>query len=168
MKVEPRTTFFPAEEYHQDYYKKSSFRYNLYKEGSGRKGYIDSTWMEEIQAIKTKDKTTKNPKENIKEKLTDIQYRVTQEEGTEAPFRNEYWDNKEEGIYVDIVDGSPLFASLDKFDSGTGWPSFTRVMTGASIIEKIDTQLFSTRTEVRSKNADSHLGHLFDDGPRDK
>ena len=168
VKVEPRTTFFLAEEYHQDYYKKSSFRYNLYAQGSGRKGYIDENWMNEIQAIETKEKPANNPKENIREKLTDIQYKVTQEEGTEAPFRNEYWDNKKEGIYVDIVDGSPLFASIDKYDSGTGWPSFTRVMTGASIVEKTDTQLFSTRTEVRSKNADSHLGHLFDDGPRDK
>lgn len=112
-----------AEEYHQDYYKKSSFRYNLYKEGSGRKGYIEDNWMNEINQIESPKK------ENLKEKLTDIQYKVTQEEGTEAPFKNPYWDNHAAGIYVDIVDGSPLFASVDKFDSGTGWPSFTRVMT---------------------------------------
>ncbi len=190
VKMEPLTTFFMAEEYHQDYYKKSAFRYNLYKEWSGRKWYIDDTWTGEIQKIEASIATSsqdrvgwlnpsffetqgdisvpKNPKENIREKLTDIQYRVTQEEGTEQPFVNPYWDNHEGGIYVDIVDGSPLFASIDKFDSGTGWPSFTRVMTGASIVEKTDTQLFSTRTEVRSKNADSHLGHLFTDGPADQ
>ncbi len=182
VKVEPRTTFFVAEEYHQDYYKKSSFRYNLYKQGSGRKWYIDENWNDEIQTIEKDLKSQKtssgtstlnssnmpNKTENLKDKLTDIQYKVTQEEGTETPFQNPYWNNHETGIYVDIVDGSPLFASLDKFDSGTGWPSFTRVMTGASVVEKTDTQLFSTRTEVRSKNADSHLGHLFNDGPKDQ
>jgi peptide methionine sulfoxide reductase msrA/msrB len=168
VKVEPRTTFFPAEEYHQDYYKKSAFRYSLYKEGSGRKGYIEQTWDEKIAEIEAWQSGKTQKPVNLKNKLTDIQYRVTQEEGTEAPFKNPYWDNHESGIYVDIVDGSPLFASLDKFDSGTGWPSFTRVMTGASIVEKTDTQLFSTRTEVRSKNADSHLGHLFSDGPVDQ
>lgn len=157
--VEDFTTFFPAEEYHQDYYKKSAFRYNLYKEGSGRGDYIKKTWWKEIASL-TEDE--------LKSKLTGIQYKVTQEDGTEAPFKNPYWDNHEAGIYVDIVDGSPLFASLDKFDSGTGWPSFTRVMTGASVLEKTDTQLFSTRTEVRSKNANSHLGHVFNDGPVDK
>lgn len=162
VKVEPKTTFFAAEEYHQDYYKKSAFRYNLYKEGSGRKWYIDETWTNEIKNLE-KPKT-----EELKEKLTDIQYRVTQEEGTEQPFSNPYWDNHAPWIYVDIVDGSPLFASLDKFDSGTGWPSFTRVMTGASIVEKKDTKLGTARIEVRSRNADSHLGHLFDDGPVDR
>lgn len=161
VKIEPFTTFFPAEEYHQDYYKKSAFRYNLYKEGSGRKGFIEKTWENEIQKLET-------PKEELKSKLTDIQYAVTQEDATERPFANPYWDNHELGIYVDIVDGSPLFASLDKFDSGTGWPSFTRTMTGASVIEKTDYKLASSRTEVRSKNANSHLGHLFDDGPVEK
>jgi peptide methionine sulfoxide reductase msrA/msrB len=157
--VEDFTTFYRAEEYHQDYYKKSAFRYNLYKEGSGRGNYIKKTWWKEIASLTEDD---------LKSKLTDIQYKVTQEEWTETPFKNPYWDKHEAGIYVDIVDGSPLFASLDKFDSGTGWPSFTRVMTGASVLEKTDNQLFLTRTEVRSKNADSHLGHLFNDGPVDK
>ena len=106
--------------------------------------------------------------ENLKEKLSDIQYAVTQEDATERPFQNAYWDNHRDGIYVDIVDGSPLFASIDKFDSGTGWPSFTRVMTGGTVDEKTDYKLAMPRTEVRSKNADSHLGHLFTDWPEDK
>ncbi len=162
VKVEPKTTFFMAEENHQAYYKKSSFRYNQYKEGSGRKGFIDENWTHEIDEIEGKKP------DKIREKLTNIQYKVTQEEATEAPYDNPYWDNHVPGIYVDVVDGSPLFASLDKFDSGTGWPSFTRVMTGAQVTEQTDTRLFSTRTEVRSKNAHSHLGHLFNDGPSDQ
>ena len=99
------------------------------------------------------------------EKLTPLQYKVTQKEGTEPPFRNEYWDNKRAGIYVDVVSGEPLFSSLDKFDSGTGWPSFTRPLEASSVVEKSDRSLFTERTEVRSKEADSHLGHVFDDGP---
>src|SRR3954452_25420926 len=102
----------------------------------------------------------------LKEKLTPEQYRVTQQEGTEAPFRNAYWDNHEPGIYVDVVSGEPLFSSLDKFDSGTGWPSFTKPLEPANIKRKTDRQLFMERTEVRSAHADSHLGHLFDDGPK--
>jgi methionine-R-sulfoxide reductase len=101
----------------------------------------------------------------LAEKLTPLQYKVTQKDGTEPPFRNEYWDNKQAGIYVDVVSGEPLFSSLDKFDSGTGWPSFTRPLEASSLIEKTDRSLFSERTEVRSKEADSHLGHVFDDGP---
>jgi methionine-R-sulfoxide reductase len=102
----------------------------------------------------------------LAEKLTPLQYKVTQEEGTEPPFRNEYWDNKRAGIYVDLVSGEPLFSSLDKFDSGTGWPSFTRPLDPSSVVEKTDRSLFAERTEVRSKEADSHLGHVFDDGPK--
>lgn len=101
-----------------------------------------------------------------KEKLTPLQYHVTQENGTERPFDNEYWDNKREGIYVDIVSGEPLFSSLDKFDSGTGWPSFTKPLLSQGLVEKKDNGLFSARTEVRSKKADSHLGHAFNDGPK--
>jgi peptide-methionine (R)-S-oxide reductase len=100
--------------------------------------------------------------------LTSEQYRVTQEEGTEAPFRNAYWDNKAPGLYVDVVSGEPLFASVHKFDSGTGWPSFWRPVDPDNIVEKTDRSLFMTRTEVRSKHGDSHLGHVFPDGPRDK
>jgi methionine-R-sulfoxide reductase len=101
----------------------------------------------------------------LQKELTPLQYRVTQHEGTEPAFRNEYWDNHEAGIYVDVVSGEPLFSSLDKFDSGTGWPSFTRPLEPANIETKTDHKLFAERTEVRSKHADSHLGHVFDDGP---
>jgi peptide-methionine (R)-S-oxide reductase len=101
-------------------------------------------------------------------KLTPEQYRVTQTDGTERPFANEYWDNKEPGLYVDVVSGEPLFASFDKFDSGTGWPSFTRPLEAANVVENVDNSHGMTRTEVRSKHGDSHLGHLFPDGPRDK
>jgi methionine-R-sulfoxide reductase len=104
--------------------------------------------------------------EELKRKLTPMQYKVTQHEGTEPPFKNEYWDNHEQGIYVDVVSGEPLFSSLDKFESGTGWPSFTRPLVPANIKTKTDRQFLMTRTEVRSAHADSHLGHLFDDGPK--
>ncbi|MDB4881415.1 MAG: methionine-R-sulfoxide reductase [Gemmatimonadetes bacterium] len=104
--------------------------------------------------------------EELKHKLSPIQYKVTQHEGTEAAFRNEYWDNHEAGIYVDVVSGEPLFSSLDKFESGTGWPSFTRPLVPQNVTTKTDRQFGMTRTEVRSAHADSHLGHLFDDGPR--
>ena len=107
----------------------------------------------------------KPPEAELKKKLTPMQYDVTQHEGTEPPFRNEYWNNHEAGIYVDVVSGEPLFSSLDKFDSGTGWPSFTRPLAPENIAEKKDRKLFMVRTEVRSKHADSHLGHVFDDGP---
>ncbi|MFC2154240.1 peptide-methionine (R)-S-oxide reductase MsrB [Candidatus Altiarchaeota archaeon] len=104
-------------------------------------------------------------KEEFRKKLSPLQYNVTQECGTESPFDNEYWDNKEEGIYVDVVSGKPLFSSIDKFDSGTGWPSFTKPVESESIVEKEDRSLLMSRTEVRSRDADSHLGHVFDDGP---
>ena len=99
------------------------------------------------------------------EKLTPLQYRVTQKEGTEPPFQNEYWDNKEPGIYVDVVSGEVLFSSLDKYDSGTGWPSFTRPLEESNIVTKSDRSLLMPRTEVRSREGDSHLGHVFEDGP---
>lgn len=101
----------------------------------------------------------------LKTKLTPLQYTVTQKDGTERPFANEYWDNHREGIYVDVVSGEPLFSSTDKFDSGTGWPSFTRPLQKEAVVEKTDRSHLMTRTEVRSKGADSHLGHLFPDGP---
>lgn len=109
---------------------------------------------------------TKMPsKEELQKRLTPLQYKVTQKDGTEPPFKNEYWNHKEEGIYVDIVSGEPLFSSKDKFDSGTGWPSFTKPLVRENLVEKEDRGLFTTRTEVRSKFADSHLGHVFNDGP---
>ncbi|MGO9377411.1 MAG: peptide-methionine (R)-S-oxide reductase MsrB [Dissulfurispiraceae bacterium] len=108
----------------------------------------------------------KPSKEELKKKLTPMQYKVTQEDGTEPPFKNEYFDNKKEGIYVDIVSGEPLFSSTDKFDSGTGWPSFTKPLEPGNIVEKVERKFFTTRTEVRSKHADSHLGDVFHDGPK--
>jgi methionine-R-sulfoxide reductase len=111
--------------------------------------------------------TFKKPSDaELKQKLTPVQYKVTQHEGTEPPFHNEYWDNHEPGIYVDVVSGEALFSSLDKFDSGTGWPSFTRPLAPENVKTKTDRQLFMTRTEVRSVHGDSHLGHVFDDGPK--
>ena len=108
---------------------------------------------------------TKPPDAVLKQKLTPLQYKVARQNGTEPPFKNQYWNNKEEGIYVDIVSGEPLFSSRDKFESGTGWPSFTRPLDPDNIVEHPDRSLFMVRTEVRSKHADSHLGHVFDDGP---
>lgn len=108
---------------------------------------------------------TKQSKEELKKTLTPIQYKVTQENGTERAFSNEYWDNKDQGIYVDIVSGEPLFSSKDKFKSGTGWPSFTKPLVDENIVEVEDNSFMMKRIEVRSKNADSHLGHVFNDGP---
>ena len=108
----------------------------------------------------------KESKDNLKAKLTPLQYKVTQEEGTEPPFQNEYWNNHEPGIYVDVVSGEPLFSSLDKFDSGTGWPSFVSPLIPENVTERKDHKFFMQRTEVRSKKADSHLGHIFEDGPQ--
>lgn len=108
---------------------------------------------------------SKPDKQDIRNKLTPLQYKVTQENGTEPPFKNEYWDHKEQGIYVDIVSGEPLFSSLDKFDSGCGWPSFTAPMENENVYEKVDKSHLMVRTEVRSKHADSHIGHVFEDGP---
>jgi len=111
-------------------------------------------------------KDYKKPSDDeLRTQLTDEQYKVTQHEGTEPPFRNEYWDNKQPGIYVDVVTGEPLFSSLDKFDSGTGWPSFTRPLAEENVVHREDRRLLMRRTEVRSKHGDSHLGHVFDDGP---
>lgn len=108
----------------------------------------------------------KPSKDELKKTLTPLQFYVTQEEGTEPPFKNEYHDNKKEGIYVDIVSGEPLFSSADKYDSGTGWPSFVRPLEPGNIVEKEDRRLFMKRVEIRSRHADSHLGHVFDDGPK--
>ncbi|MEE4165156.1 MAG: peptide-methionine (R)-S-oxide reductase MsrB [Desulfocapsaceae bacterium] len=160
--VVPAQPFYEAEEYHQDYYLKNVQHYERYKKGSGREAFITSVWAgQEIKG----ESFVKPDDEELKTKLTSMQYNVTQKEGTEPPFKNEYWDNKKAGIYVDIVSGEPLFSSTDKFDSGTGWPSFTKPLESKNITEHRDASLFMVRTEVRSSNADSHLGHLFDDGP---
>jgi peptide methionine sulfoxide reductase msrA/msrB len=166
--------FYPAEDYHQDYYKKNPLRYRYYRYGSGRDQFLEKVWGKEQPVVSPKmqkpagaAKTgyTKPSDEVLKKELTAMQYKVTQQEGTEPPFRNEYWNNHQAGIYVDIVSGEPLFSSTDKFDSGTGWPSFTKPLEPGNIVEHEDRSLFMVRTEVRSKHADSHLGHLFPDGP---
>jgi len=167
----PASTFYPAEEYHQDYYKKNPIRYRFYRYNSGRDQFLSSVWAG-ADAITFQPQEAmpngypKPPEEVIRQRLTPLQYEVTQEEGTEPPFRNEYWDNKRQGIYVDIVTGEPLFSSKEKFDSGTGWPSFFRPLEAENIVEKEDRQLFMARTEVRSRFGNSHLGHVFSDGPK--
>jgi peptide methionine sulfoxide reductase msrA/msrB len=174
----PLGTFYEAEDYHQDYYKKNSLRYKWYRSGSGRDKFLETTWageemkMEKGMSSPTMDDGNKGmtadipSDEQLKQMLTPLQYRVARENGTEPPFNNEYWDNHEQGIYVDVVSGEPLFSSTDKFDSGTGWPSFTRPLQPDNVVEKQDRSLFMVRTEVRSKQGDSHLGHLFNDGPK--
>jgi peptide methionine sulfoxide reductase msrA/msrB len=160
--------FYPAEDYHQDYHKTNSLRYKFYRLGSGRDQFIKETWGDEIKPAPSSwggAGSMKPSDEELKARLTPLQYKVTQHEGTEPPFNNEYWDNRKEGIYVDIVSGEPLFSSLDKYDSGTGWPSFTRPLVPENVVERQDRSLFMVRTEVRSKHADSHLGHVFPDGP---
>ncbi|MBH9966799.1 peptide-methionine (S)-S-oxide reductase MsrA [[Bacillus] enclensis] len=147
----PACTFYEAEEYHQDFYKKNAFRYALYKRGSGREEFKKENWPED--------------RSHLRVSLSDMQYHVTQENGTEPPYENEYWDNKEEGLYVDIVSGEPLFTSKDQYDSGCGWPSFTKPVMDASVKERYDLSHKSTRVEVRSRDGDSHLGHVFTDGP---
>jgi peptide methionine sulfoxide reductase msrA/msrB len=185
--IQRATKFYPAEEYHQQFYKKNPERYQAYVIGCGREERIKELWGESttaatptgVSGLRTGNSSTSQTKPRgwtpvtfnkpsdaeLKQKLSSEQYQVTQHEGTERPFSNAYWDNHEPGIYVDVVSGEPLFSSLDKYDSGTGWPSFTRPLEPANIETKTDHKLFSERTEVRSKHADSHLGHVFDDGP---
>ena len=216
----PAPPFYPAEGYHQDFYKKSPLRYHAYRAASGRDRYLTEVWSREVatpatpagapggtaagsagavagaaspmardvaqgaevgaaadaqggavggvEASAASDAAGgfhRPSAAELKARLSPLQYRVTQEEGTEPPFANAYWDNHRDGIYVDVVSGEPLFASRDKFDSGTGWPSFTRPLTPENVVERVDRKLFMVRTEVRSRTAGSHLGHLFDDGP---
>lgn len=191
--VLPYKNFYPAEEYHQDYKDKNPVRYNLYREGSGRNTFIKNNWSDTSSYMKelfggtsaTILKKPMNTNTNISigsawnnftqeqkaaklKTLTPLQFNVTQKAGTEQPFQNEYQANHDKGIYVDIVSGEPLFLSSDKYDSGTGWPSFVKPINNAFITLHVDNGIFSTRTEVRSKIADSHLGHVFDDGPSDQ
>lgn len=165
--IAPVATFYKAEEYHQNYYEKNALSYKLYHSGSGRDQYKKKIWGDKPESnIKNGVKEfSKSEKEDLKKKLSPLQYEVTQQCGTERPFDNEYWNNKKEGIYVDIVSGEPLFSSKDKFDSGTGWPSFTKPIEPKNIIEKEDNSFAMKRTEVKSKYGDSHLGRLFSDGP---
>jgi peptide methionine sulfoxide reductase msrA/msrB len=173
----PLGKFYPAEAYHQDYYKTHALKYKYYRWNSGRDQFLEKVWGHGQAAAAhpggdppgnpgaASSQCAKPSAEVLRQKLTPLQYKVTQQEGTEPAFRNEYWDNKKAGIYVDVVSGEPLFSSLDKYDSGTGWPSFTKPLEPGNIVEKEDRHLFSVRTEVRSKHGDSHLGHVFDDGP---
>ena len=159
--------FFDAEEYHQHYDKKNPLRYKYYRHGSGRDQFLEKVWGSSRSEVRAAaDNRYRKPDDpTLRNKLTPMQYKVTQKDGTEPAFKNEYWDNKKEGIYVDIVSGEPLFSSLDKYDSGTGWPSFTRPLDPGNTVEKEDRSFFTVRTEVRSKHGDSHLGHVFSDGP---
>jgi peptide methionine sulfoxide reductase msrA/msrB len=205
----PLGPFYPAEAYHQNYYKKNPIRYHWYRSGSGRDQFLEKTWanrpmeikdkmkMKETQSMSMPDQK-KEPMQDpmkasiaepmnapamgaatmsphtytipddaeLRRRLTPLQYKVVRENGTEPAFHNPYWDNHRDGIYVDIVSGEPLFSSTDKFESGTGWPSFTKPLDPDNVVEKTDRSFFMTRTEVRSKHADSHLGHVFNDGPK--
>jgi peptide methionine sulfoxide reductase msrA/msrB len=163
----PFTEFYEAEEYHQDYYKKNPIQYRFYRSGSGRDRFLEKVWRYTDRSANPTDRNaySRPSDEELRRRLTPMQYKVTQHEGTEPPFENDYWNNKREGIYVDVVSGEPLFSSLDKFDSGTGWPSFTGPLDPDSIVKKEDRRLFTVRTEVRSRHGDSHLGHVFPDGP---
>jgi peptide methionine sulfoxide reductase msrA/msrB len=174
----PLGEFYPAEEYHQDYYKKDPINYRDYRSGSGRDQFLKKAWAGETSGTKADTRKagmasgmtggafTRPSEEELRRRLTPMQYKVTRQDGTEPAFNNEYHDNHAPGIYVDIVSGEPLFSSTDKFDSGTGWPSFTRPLAPENIVEKTDRSFFMVRTEVRSKHADSHLGHVFNDGPQ--
>ncbi len=185
----PLGPFYPAEEYHQDYYKKNPVRYKFYRYRSGRDQFLDKAWgglQNELpqatpatngaKAMKEESMTTEGDMNRtgsyvipddaeLRRRLTPLQYKVTRQGGTEPAFRNAYWDNHEPGIYVDIISGEPLFSSRDKLESGTGWPSFTQPLVPENIVEREDRSWFSVRTEVRSRHAGSHLGHVFDDGP---
>jgi methionine-R-sulfoxide reductase/methionine-S-sulfoxide reductase len=151
--IEPAKEFYPAEDYHQGYHRTNPLRYKMYRKGSGRDAFINKHW------------TVRKDESELRNRLSPIQYEVTQNNATERPFTGEYWDHKEEGLYVDIVSGEPLFTSLEKYDSGCGWPSFTKPVKESAITEVLDKSHFMVRTEVRSKEGDSHLGHVFDDGP---
>lgn len=152
----PAAPFYEAEDYHQGYHKKNPAHYKRYRKGSGRQDFIENHWAGKVD------------EDELRSRLTPMQYKVTRQNGTEPAFANEFWDHHGDGIYVDIVSGEPLFSSNDKFDSGCGWPSFTRPLRDYNVKEKTDLSHFMVRTEVRSTEADSHLGHVFNDGPIDQ
>ena len=165
--IRDASEFYLAEDYHQDYYKKSPLKYTYYRFRSGRDQFLDKWWGEDRNYVPKPVKVTysKPSDEKLKMTLTNLQYRVTQQDSTEPSFSNDYWSNTRSGIYVDIVTGEPLFSSVDKYKSGTGWPSFKKPIEPGRIVEHTDYKLIYPRTEVRSKAGDSHLGHVFDDGP---
>ncbi|NLY38160.1 MAG: peptide-methionine (R)-S-oxide reductase MsrB, partial [Firmicutes bacterium] len=156
----PAGPFWPAEEYHQDYYRKNPAHYEAYRKGSGRDAFIRKHWTD-----RQDEQALKQDKQALKEKLTPLQYHVTQEGGTEPPFHNAYWNERRPGIYVDIITGEPLFSSLDKFDPGCGWPSFSKPLQKELLVERVDRSHGMSRIEVRARQSGSHLGHVFDDGP---
>jgi peptide methionine sulfoxide reductase msrA/msrB len=167
------SAFFAAEDYHQDFHKKSPGRYLSYRANAGRDEFLKKIWAEDLKRAKAANKKEKQMKKEykvpskaeLKKTLSAQACHVGLEDGTEPPFKNAYWDNHAEGIYVDVASGEPLFSSQDKFDSGTGWPSFTKPLDPANLVEKTDRKYGMERTEVRSKAADLHLGHVFNDGP---
>ena len=166
--IKPAETFYPAEDYHQDFHRKNTEHYQRYRQGSGRQTYLDRTWKGcKIPSIGNEKVFRSTPEKSpmLKDKLTPLQYKVTHENATEPPFQNEYWNYTKPGIYVDIVSGEPLFSSLDKFDSSCGWPSFSKPLNSQTIVQKADHSHGMERVEVRSKKANSHLGHVFNDGP---
>ena len=177
VKLLSANQFWPAEDYHQNYYQRNPLRYKYYRYNSGRDQYLKTIWGDDLDVGSLRDHQFNDDKKShktyskaddktLKKTLTALQYDVTQNEATEAPFDNTYWNEKRDGIYVDVVSGEPLFSSMDKYDSKTGWPSFTRPLDAKYMVEKTDYLLLYARTELRSKFADSHLGHVFDDGPK--
>ncbi|MUM77960.1 peptide-methionine (R)-S-oxide reductase MsrB [Pseudodesulfovibrio sp. F-1] len=171
--VLPLTTFFEAEAYHQDFAVNNAVRYKTYRTFSGRDRFLRDVWDRDSSAVgqvaegreAAGPKYTRPDDASLQGSLTPLQFEVVRRDGTEPPFANEFWDNRRPGIYVDVVSGEPLFSSTDKFDSGTGWPSFTRPLFEDAVTRRRDGRLLAPRTEVRSRMADSHLGHVFDDGP---
>ena len=170
--IAPAETFYPAEAYHQDYYTENPIRYTIYRAGSGRDSFINAVWADDTtvyqqpENLDMQSNFVKPSDDELRAMLTDEQYAVTQTDATERPFANAYWNNKASGIYVDVVSGEPLFSSQDKYASGTGWPSFSRPLEPSNLVEVKDRSHFFVRTEVRSRHADSHLGHVFTDGPK--
>ena len=176
--------FYPAEDYHQHFCRRSAAHYHGYRAGSGRDEFLQKVWGQDLEPPVVPVNAENNGVEStpatgaaappyhkpseaeLQQRLTPTQYQVTQQCGTEPPFNNAYWNNKQEGLYVDVVTGEPLFSSRDKFNSGTGWPSFTKPINRTNVTEHVDRAAGMVRTEVRSKSGDSHLGHVFPDGPK--